>query len=235
MMDMKPIWSGLAVSALLIMPVTGANGADNRASANAQKLLDRNDGLPITVPPPPAGMSQIVFYRQGGGGPLVRCRIREGETMIGRLNSGAYFAHVVEPGPYQYSVRTEATDVLNVEAEPDETQYIRCTIRMGLFVGRPNLSPSTEEEFTRRSHRMVWRDRQEDEGRVDPPWIRGEDTQTDIGAEAATEVTAGESAINDTDEIPTVEIEPSGEQPDSADQEFGEDGSAILVEDDPDR
>lgn len=162
-----------------MMIATPAVAGDLGKIETGAKLFDRNDGEPITVPPPPPGMGQVVFWRQGGGGPLVRCRVNEGETMVGRLSSGSYFATVVEPGQHEYSVRTEATDVLNLEVEPDETQYVRCTIRMGLFIGRPNLSPSDEEAFQGRSHRMVWRVRDDDEGRVNPPWaanLIGDDT-----------------------------------------------------------
>lgn len=107
---------------------------------------------PISVPPPPAGKGQIVFYRTGGfSGSLISCAMKEGETKLSSLPPGRYYVHVTEPGKHSYAVSSEAKDVLNVEIEPDDTQYARCTIRMGILAGRPNLSPSTVEEWNKRS------------------------------------------------------------------------------------
>ena len=39
-------------------------------------------------------------------------------------------------------------DTVAVQVEPDETSFVKCNIAMGLMVGRPNLSPATEAEFT---------------------------------------------------------------------------------------
>lgn len=121
------------------------------ASATAS-LAESAPKVPIAVPPPPAGKGQIVFYRTGGmGGALISCAMKEGEIKLSSLPPGRYYVHVTEPGKHSYSVSSEAKDVLNVEIEPDDTQYARCTIRMGLMAGRPNLSPSTVEEWNSRS------------------------------------------------------------------------------------
>lgn len=58
------------------------------------------------------------------------------------------------PGKHAYSVSSESKDELNVEIEPDATQYAKCNIRMGLMMGRPNLAPSTKEEFDANSHKL---------------------------------------------------------------------------------
>lgn len=44
-------------------------------------------------------------------------------------------------------MKSEAKDVLALEVEPDETQYAKCRIKMGIMVGRPDLAPGTEAEF----------------------------------------------------------------------------------------
>jgi hypothetical protein len=113
------------------------------------------DKAPIVVPPPPAGKGQIVFYRTGGfAGSMISCAMKEGETKLSSLPPGKYYVHVTEPGKHSYSVSSEATDTLNVEIEPDDTQYSRCTIRMGVMAGRPNLSPATIEEWNGHSPKL---------------------------------------------------------------------------------
>lgn len=97
---------------------------------------------------PPAGKGQIVFFREkkfvGGA---VGYKVREGENELGKLSNGTYFVAVVEPGPHEYTVHSEAKDILNLEVEAGETYYVTGGITMGVFAGRPNLSPSDQAAF----------------------------------------------------------------------------------------
>lgn len=117
------------------------------------------------VPPPPAGMGQVVFYRPGGMGVLISCRVREGETVVNRLPPGKYFIHQTTPGAHEYNVRSEARDNLRIEVEEGETQYVRCAIGMGIGVGRPNLSPQNRADFDQRGTRLA----------LLPPYVPEED------------------------------------------------------------
>ncbi|SDQ59418.1 DUF2846 domain-containing protein [Pseudoxanthomonas sp. CF125] len=97
---------------------------------------------------PPAGKGQIVFFREkkfvGGG---VSYKVREGENELGKLSNGTFFVSVVEPGAHEYTVHSEAKDILNLEVEAGETYYVTGGITMGVFAGRPNLSPSDQAAF----------------------------------------------------------------------------------------
>jgi len=129
-------------------------GAAVIASAPVQAAtLDaaqREQRMAPAVPPPPAGMGQIVFYRSSRMGMLVSCRVHENGQVVNRLPPGKYFILNTMPGPHEYSVRSESTDKLRLEVEEGETQYVRCAIGMGIGVGRPNLSPQSREDFDRR-------------------------------------------------------------------------------------
>ena len=81
-------------------------------------------------------------------GRAIRCTVREDGKMIGRAGNGRFFAITTAPGKHTYTTKTEATDTLNVEVEPDETTYVKCKIGMGVMAGRPNISPATEEDFS---------------------------------------------------------------------------------------
>lgn len=97
---------------------------------------------------PPAGKGQVVFFREkkfAGGG--VNYKVREGENELGKLSSGTYFVHATEPGAHEYTVHSEAKDILNLEVEAGETYYVVGGITMGFLAGRPNLSPSDQAAF----------------------------------------------------------------------------------------
>lgn len=106
---------------------------------------------PTTLPAPPAAQGQVVFYRTGGMvGAAMGCGVNQGTERISALGGGKYFILNIAPGTYEFNARSEARDTLRLEVEAGETYYVRCTIRMGFMVGRPNLSPSTAEEFATR-------------------------------------------------------------------------------------
>lgn len=114
--------------------------------------------IPFALPAPVAGKGQVVFYRPSGLGPLIRCTVRENGAMVGRVADGHYFILPTDPGPHSFTAKTESTDTLRIEVEPDETSYVKCRIGMGLMVGRPNLSPSNMQEFAKYSSKLKLQD-----------------------------------------------------------------------------
>src|SRR4249919_394570 len=97
---------------------------------------------------PEANKAMIVFFRPSKlTGAAIGFKVREGETELGKLRSGKYFVANVEPGTHQYTVHSEAKDVLTMEVEAGETYYVQGTITMGFMAGRPNLSPSDQATF----------------------------------------------------------------------------------------
>ena len=97
---------------------------------------------------PEAGKALIVFFRPSKfTGAAIGFKVREGETELGKLRNGKYFVANVEPGTHQYTVHSEAKDILTLEVEAGETYYVQGTITMGFMAGRPNLSPSDQVTF----------------------------------------------------------------------------------------
>lgn len=102
----------------------------------------------VQIPAPPAGKGQIVFYRTGTiMGAAMGCSVNEKGLKISSLGAGRYFILVTDPGRHEYTVKSEAKDVLALEVEADETQFAMCKIKMGLMAGRPDLAPSDEAAF----------------------------------------------------------------------------------------
>ncbi len=117
------------------------------AAAVPANAGQRDAPAPITIPAPPAGKGQIVFFRPGGMGMALGCSVNEKGQKVSSLGAGRYFIMVAEPGRHEFTVKSEAKDVLALEVEADETQYASCKIKMGIVVGRPDIRPATEEEF----------------------------------------------------------------------------------------
>lgn len=101
----------------------------------------------IVIPAPPAGKGQIVFFRPGGAGFAIGCSVNENGQKISSLGAGRYFIMTATPGRHEYTVKSEAKDTLALNVEDGETQYGSCKIKMGILVGRPDIRPSTREEF----------------------------------------------------------------------------------------
>lgn len=115
---------------------------------------DKEKQAPAVLPAVPAGKGLVAFFRPGGMGGAVRCTVRENGKMITRVMGNRFDAVVAEPGTHTYSAKSEATDVVTVQVEPDEITYVKCKISMGIMVGRPNLSPSTEEEWAKAAPKL---------------------------------------------------------------------------------
>lgn len=124
------------------------------ATAPAAAVAGSKDAAPVTVPTPKPGMGQVVFFRPGGMGSAIKCTVRENGKMVGRVSGNRYWVVDVTPGTHTYTAKSEATDVVNVQVEPDETTFVKCKIAMGIMVGRPNLSPSTQEEWDKAAPKL---------------------------------------------------------------------------------
>lgn len=142
-------------------PMTRMAMAAIAASLAVSAPAYAGDGSPVptTLPAPPADMGQVIFWRPGtmvGG--AMGCGVNEGTERISALGAGKYFIVNITPGTHSFNARSEARDELTLEVEPGETYYVRCTIRMGIMVGRPNLAPSTAEEFNGRRENLKYVD-----------------------------------------------------------------------------
>jgi hypothetical protein len=142
--------SGMATAAVLLMTAAApALAADRTPDEAAEK-----EAVPIALPAPPPGKGQIVFFRSGTiMGAVMGCSVNENGQKVSSLGAGRYFVMVTDPGRHEFTVKSEAKDVLALEVEPDETQFATCMIKMGVFAGRPDIRPATEAEF--REHKRL--------------------------------------------------------------------------------
>lgn len=114
----------------------------------APAVAESGRPAPVELPSPPEGKGQIIFWRSGtmmGG--AMGCGVNIGKERISALGAGKYIILNIEPGAHEFNAKSEAKDVLNLEVDAGERYVVKCSIRMGIMAGRPNLAPSTIEEF----------------------------------------------------------------------------------------
>lgn len=116
------------------------------------------EGSPHFIPAPPEGKGQIVFYRSSAMGFAVGCTVNQGgkddKVKITSIGSGKYVIVTADPGKQDYWTKSEAKDAITLLIEEGETQYVECRIKMGFMVGRPDLSPSSPEEFVEKGSKL---------------------------------------------------------------------------------
>ena len=73
--------------------------------------------------------------------------VQEDGRDIGMLDYGTWFVHRARPGMHLYTISTESTARTVIPAKAHEVRYVKCSSHIGVVVGRPNMEPSTPEEF----------------------------------------------------------------------------------------
>ncbi|WP_428680494.1 DUF2846 domain-containing protein [Sphingopyxis sp.] len=144
-------------AALLAVAAVAVTGTMAPAIAKEEKS-DDGKGVKKVIPAPPEGKGQVVFYRPGGMGFALGCGVNENGERLSALGANKYFILPTDAGSHSYTVKSEATDLLTLEVEPGETYYVKCKIKMGIMVGRPNIAPSTPEEFDKDSAKLKYVD-----------------------------------------------------------------------------
>lgn len=110
----------------------------------------------VTVPPPPAGKAQVVFFRTGGyAGSAISCAVKEGDAKISSLPPGRFFILVAEPGKHTYVAESSSVDGVYLTLKAGEVQYVRCGVREGLWAGKGALDVARPEEFTSKLWKSV--------------------------------------------------------------------------------
>jgi len=92
----------------------------------------------------PAGKALVYIYRPGkfmGGGVVfdVHAGSKADNRAIVELQSGGYFPYYADPGELELWAKTESTSSVTVDVKAGDTAYVRGSVGVGFFVGRPSL------------------------------------------------------------------------------------------------
>lgn len=125
------------------------------ATANAQEAETILPATPVTAREAVTAAAEqqagkIVVYRPGAlVGLALGCPIRYKEREVVELGRNKYAELNVKPGRY---VLTNKTSSVQVEVASGETQYVRCSIKMGMLTGRADLQYADKESFNKQAH-----------------------------------------------------------------------------------
>lgn len=105
---------------------------------------------PITLPKPPAGQGQIVFFRKKsilGTGQWFN--VREDGRALGKLTNGAWFVQPEKPGTHTFTAKTEPEfkDKLTLKVDAGETYFVEGILTKGVIIGIADLTPSDQAAF----------------------------------------------------------------------------------------
>lgn len=95
----------------------------------------------------PENKGLIYIYRPSsivGGG--ISPDVKVGETVIATLYNGGYYPYFANPGEVELWAKTESKSAVTLDVKPGETYYVKGTIGVGFFVGRPHLIVVSPEE-----------------------------------------------------------------------------------------
>ena len=83
---------------------------------------------------------RIYFYRPSAIGAAIQPNILLNGTVVGEMVPQGFFFVDRSPGKYLATARTESEASVQIPLAANETRYVRGSISLGIFVGRPNLN-----------------------------------------------------------------------------------------------
>ena len=93
----------------------------------------------------PEGKALVYIYRpqkfMGGGVYFdVHAGNRHAHQEIVTLKNGGYFPYITDPGEMELWAKTESTSSVTLDLNAGDTSYVRGSVGVGAFIGRPKLT-----------------------------------------------------------------------------------------------
>ncbi len=91
----------------------------------------------------PENTGVVYIYRPSGfvgGGVAPSLYTDKGKTYLAKIYPGGYFPYFAKPGEVDLSAATEAESSVTLDIKPGQIYYVKLTIGIGFFVGRPHLT-----------------------------------------------------------------------------------------------
>jgi hypothetical protein len=122
-------------------------------AASAPRSTAENDETiagAISIPPPPRGKGQVVFFRKKSVLSLLQWfKVRENGKALCKLTNGSYCIYVTDPGLHTFTAKfePELKDHLTLPIGRGETSFVEGTTSKALLVGAADLYPSDRRAF----------------------------------------------------------------------------------------
>lgn len=91
----------------------------------------------------PDNSGVIHVYRPSGfvgGGVRPTLYTNKGKIPLAKIHPGGYFTYFAKPGEVDLSAATETESSITLDIKPGQVYYVKLTIGVGFFVGRPHLT-----------------------------------------------------------------------------------------------
>ncbi|WP_160714357.1 DUF2846 domain-containing protein [Chitinophaga solisilvae] len=112
------------------------NTADLHLSQNKSADSTLKSLLPDT-----ASYALVYFYRPRGMGSLVSYDVKMNDSTVCRLkNNSRSIVKIYQTGSTTFSAKTESKSEVTIDIQPGKAYFVRGSIAMGAFVGRPKLN-----------------------------------------------------------------------------------------------
>lgn len=92
----------------------------------------------------------LYVYRNGGGGALVGYNLYQGDSILCRVtNRFKQEIRIKKTGQTELWAKTESKAAVPVDFKKGRTYYLRCSVGMGIMVGRPSLELVSKQAGSR--------------------------------------------------------------------------------------
>jgi len=89
----------------------------------------------------PEGKAVVYIYRPASPiGAAVSYQVIANGAHIMPMVNGGYFAYYAKPGENEFSAATETMSSVTLDVKTGQSYYIKSTVGVGMFVGRPRLA-----------------------------------------------------------------------------------------------
>jgi len=108
-------------------------------------LLFAFDSL-AQVPQPEEGKAMVVFYRKNKmTGAALKFNVQDSERTYGELKNGDAIYASVDPGEHTFYSKVFREDAITLNVEEGQVYYVKATMRVGYYAGRPKFDQVDEK------------------------------------------------------------------------------------------
>jgi hypothetical protein len=89
----------------------------------------------------------IHFYRTNSiKGAIVTYQLYYNNALVGDITPGTIIHYTVKPGVNKFTAKTESEEFIFINTKPSEEYFVRCSVAMGMLVGRPKFQVVSKKE-----------------------------------------------------------------------------------------
>jgi len=94
----------------------------------------------------PEGSALVYVYRPDHfAGSIVSFDVSAGKNLVSWIGNGSYYPYIASPGEIEFWAKTESKASVTLDVKAGETYYVRASVSIGAFVGRPFLEIVTTQ------------------------------------------------------------------------------------------